>query len=112
MSGPSPDDPHPLQGFAQVGYLKPLVHNPNIVIGDYSYCDDPDGPEHFESRCVLYHFPFIGDKLIIGRFCAMARAVRFIMNGANHQISGFSTYHFHTFGGGWESATPNPGELP
>lgn len=112
MSGPSPDDPHPLKGFAQVGYLKPLVHNPNIVIGDYSYYDDPDGPEHFESKCVLYHFPFIGDKLIIGRFCAIARGVRFIMNGANHQISGFSTYPFYIFGGGWESATPNPGELP
>jgi virginiamycin A acetyltransferase len=112
MSGPSPNDPHPLKGFPQVGYLKPLVHNPNIVVGDYSYYDDPEGPEHFESKCVLYHFPFIGDKLIIGRFCAIARGVRFIMNGANHQISGFSTYPFYIFGEGWQSAAPKPEDLP
>jgi len=37
--------------------------------------------ENFE-RNVLYHFPFIGDKLIIGKFCAIARGVKFIMNGA------------------------------
>jgi hypothetical protein len=26
MERPSPDDPHPLRGFPQVGFLKPLVH--------------------------------------------------------------------------------------
>ncbi|HVK19473.1 MAG TPA: hypothetical protein VM533_21240 [Fimbriiglobus sp.] len=83
MHGPSPDDPHPMAGFPQVGFLRPLVKNPNVVVGEYTYYDDPDGPEHFEARCVLYHFPFIGDKLIIGRFCALARGVKFVMNGAN-----------------------------
>ncbi len=34
MLGPSPDDPHPMKGFPQVGFLKPLVKNPNIVVGD------------------------------------------------------------------------------
>src|SRR5690606_1618891 len=63
-------------------------------------------------RNVLYHFPFIGDKLIIGRFCAIARGVKFIMNGANHKLSGISTYAFQIFGGGWESAMPEPGEFP
>ena len=66
------------------------------MVGDYSYYDDPEGPEQFESKCVLYHFPFVGDKLVIGKFCAVARGVRFIMNGANHRNSGFphtpSTY--------------------
>lgn len=71
MQGPSPDDPHPMKGFPQVGFLKPLVKNPNIVVGDYSYYDDPEGPEQFESKCVLYHFPFVGDKLVIGKFCAV-----------------------------------------
>ncbi len=37
-----------MNGFPQVGYLRPLVKNPNIVVGDYTYCDDPDGPENFE----------------------------------------------------------------
>lgn len=112
MQGPSPDDPHPMQGFPQVGFLKPLVKNPNIVVGEYSYYDDPEGPEHFESKCALYHFPFIGDKLVIGKFSALARGVRFIMNGANHQMSGLSTYPFYVFGKGWESVTPQPSEVP
>lgn len=111
MHGPSPDNPYPMAGFPQVGFLKPLIKNPNIVIGDFTYYDDPDGPEHFESKNVLYHYPFIGDKLVIGKFCAIARGVRFIMNGANHKISGFSTYPFNIFGNGWESATPKPGDL-
>ena len=112
MQGPSPNDPHPMAGFRQVGFLKPLITNPNILVGDYSYYDDPDGPEHFETKCVLYHFPFIGDKLVIGKFCALARNVKFIMNGANHKTSGFSTFPFYIFGNGWESATPQRDDMP
>lgn len=112
MHGPSPDEPFPLPGFPQVGFLKPLVSDPNVVVGDYTYYDDPEGPEHFVSRCVLYHYPFVGDKLLIGKFCALARGVRFVMNGANHRVAGFSTYPFYIFGTGWENATPQPGDLP
>lgn len=112
MHGPSPAEPHPLEGFPQVGFLKPLVRNPNVVVGDYTYYDDPDGPEHFEARCVLYHYPFIGDKLVIGKFCAIARGVRFVMNGANHKLAGFSSYPFYIFANGWEAAAPGPGDLP
>jgi virginiamycin A acetyltransferase len=72
-----------MKGFPQVGFLKPLVKNRLIEVGQFTYYDDPDGPEPFEARCVLYHFPFIGDKLVIGNFCALARGVKFIMNGAN-----------------------------
>lgn len=112
MIGPSPDDPHPMKGFPQVGFLKALIRNPNIVVGDYTYYDDPEGPDRFEEKCVLYHFPFIGDKLVIGKFCALARGIRIIMNGANHRIDGISTYPFYIFGNGWESATPGPDEVP
>jgi virginiamycin A acetyltransferase len=112
MHGPSPDNPYPMAGFPQVGFLKPLVKNPNVLVGEYTYYDDPEGPEGFEAKCVLYHFPFIGDKLVIGKFCALARGVRFIMNGANHKVSGFSTYPFFIFGSGWEPTAPQPGELP
>jgi virginiamycin A acetyltransferase len=111
MPGPSPDDPHPLTGFRQVCFIKNTVKNPAIIVGDYTYYDDPEDSEGFE-RNVLYHFDFIGDKLVIGKFCAIARGVRFIMNGANHSQSGFSTYPFFIFGQGWESAAPKPGELP
>lgn len=100
-----------MPGFPQVCFIKNKVQNPNIEIGDYTYYDDPEGAENFE-RQVLYHFPFIGDRLVIGKFCALARGVRFIMNGANHKTSGISTYPFFIFGNGWERAAPQPGELP
>ncbi|MCH1923566.1 Vat family streptogramin A O-acetyltransferase [Shewanella sp. C32] len=111
MNGPNPDNKAPMQGFPQVGYLKNFITSENIIVGDYTYYDDPDGPERFESN-VLYHFPFIGDKLVIGKFCAIAKDVKFIMNGANHKLSGFSTYPFQIFGNGWEKVMPTAAELP
>ncbi|MDR6635157.1 virginiamycin A acetyltransferase [Phyllobacterium sp. 1468] len=111
MNGPSPDNKHPMQGFPQVCFIKNTITNPNIIVGDYTYYDDPEDSEAFE-RNVLYHFPFIGDKLIIGKFCALAKGVRFIMNGANHKLSGISTYPFQIFGNGWEKVMPRPGDLP
>lgn len=100
--GPDPLNSHPVDGQPRVGFLKPLVDDPQIEIGEFTYYDDPDGPEHFVERCVLYKFPFVGDRLVIGRFCALATGVRFIMNGANHAMDGFSTFPFNIFGGGWE----------
>lgn len=111
MEGPSPNNKHPMEGFPQVCYIKNTINNPNIIIGDYTYYDDPDDSEDFE-RNVLYHFPFIGDKLIIGKFCAIARNVKFIMNGANHKMSGISTYPFQIFGNGWEKVMPDMKDLP
>jgi virginiamycin A acetyltransferase len=101
MPYPNPANPHPMDGFPQVCFIKNTVTHPNILIGDYTYYDDPDDSEQFERR-VLYHFPFVGDRLIIGKFCAIARGVTFIMNGANHSMAGFSTYPFGIFGQGWE----------
>lgn len=111
MYGADPKEKHPMKGFPQVCFIKNTVSNPKIIIGDYTYYDDPEDSENFE-RNVLYHYPFSEDKLIIGRFCALARGVKFIMNGANHKISGFSTYPFQIFGNGWEKVTPQPQELP
>ena len=111
MYGPDPANPHPMEGFPQVCYIKNTVRNPNIIVGDYTYYDDPEDSEGFE-RNVLYHYPFVGDKLIIGKFCALARGVKFIMNGANHKISGFSTYPFQIFGNGWERVMPKPEDFP
>jgi virginiamycin A acetyltransferase len=111
MNGPDPASGHPVATFPQVGFLKNLIKSPNIVVGDYTYYDDPEGPERFEQN-VLYHYPFLGDRLVIGRFCAIARGVRFIMNGANHRLSGLATYPFQIFGAGWEAVTPKPEELP
>ncbi len=111
MHGPDPNEKHPMAGFPQVCFIKNTVQNPRIVVGDYTYYDDPEDSENF-GRNVLYHFPFIGDRLVIGKFCAIARGVKFIMNGANHKISGVSTYPFQIFGNGWEKAMPEDGDLP
>ncbi len=111
MQGPNPNDKHPMKGFPQVCFIKNTVSNPNIIIGDYTYYDDPEDSENFE-RNVLYHFPFIGDKLIIGKFCALARGVKFIMNGLYHKMSGLSSYPFQIFGNGWEKVMPQSNELP
>jgi len=102
MHGPNPDIKHPMPLHPRVGFLKPLVDAENIETGDFTYYDDPAGPEHFVEKCVLYHYPFIGDRLLIGRFCAIAEGAKFVMNGANHAMSGFSTYPFNIFGSGWE----------
>ncbi|MGF7008678.1 CatB-related O-acetyltransferase [Aminobacter sp. BE322] len=102
MQGPNPSIKHPMPMHKRVGFLKPLVDAENIEIGDFTYYDDPEGPDLFQLKCVLHHYPFIGDRLIIGKFCAIAEGARFIMNGANHAMSGFSTYPFNIFGHGWE----------
>jgi virginiamycin A acetyltransferase len=100
-----------MRGFPQVCFIQNTVSNPDIIIGDYTYYDDPEDSEDFE-RNVLYHFPFIGDRLIIGKFCALARGIKFIMNGANHKLDGFSTYPFQIFSNGWEKVAPQTEELP
>ncbi|MFA5136066.1 MAG: Vat family streptogramin A O-acetyltransferase [Patescibacteria group bacterium] len=112
MHGPRPDEKYPMKGFSQVVFLKNFITKPNIVVGDYTYYDDPGGPEEFENKNVLYHYPFMEDKLIIGKFCAIATGAKFIMNGANHKISGFSCYPFSLFGNGWDKVIPKLGDLP
>jgi virginiamycin A acetyltransferase len=105
MYGPSPNTPHPMPHHPRLVYLKAIVRNPNILVGDYTYYDDPEDPENFE-RNVLYHFDFEGDRLIIGKFCSIAAQVKFIMNGGNHRTDWFTTYPFPVFGQGWERAMP------
>ncbi len=111
MSAPDPDKPYPLSAHPRVGLLKPLVDHPRIEIGDFTYYDDPDGPEGFVERCVLYHYEFTGDRLVIGRYCAIAAAATFVMNGANHAMGGFSTFPFSIFPGTWQKKGFDPKAL-
>lgn len=98
MNRPDPLSRRPVPGWGGTAYLKAVVTNPRIEVGDFSYYDDSRGPEHFEARCVRYHFDFVGDRLIIGKFVAIAQGAQFIMNGANHPMTGFSTFPFGTLG--------------
>ena len=111
MNGPLPETLHPMAGFPQVSFIKNCCAKPNISIGDYTYYDDPDGPERFFEN-VLYHFDFIGDRLIIGRYCSIARKTTFIMNGGSHALGAFSTYPFFIFGSGWEAGRPGKKHFP
>lgn len=111
MHGPSKDVKFPLKEYNRLCFLKNIIARPNIIVGDYTYYDDFEDVHNFEKN-VKYHFDFIGDKLIIGKFCMIASGVTFIMNGANHQMNGITAYPFYIFGNGWEKATPQPEELP
>ena len=111
MFGSNPNAVHPNENIPSVCYIKNTITRPNILVGEYTYYDDPENSEDFE-RHVTHHYEFIGDKLIIGKFCAIAKGVEFIMNGANHRMNSISTYPFNIMGSGWEKTTPTLGELP
>jgi virginiamycin A acetyltransferase len=103
-NGPDPDMLYPMEHYKNMVFLKNRITRPNIIVGDYTYYDDFESPENFEKN-VLYHFEFTGDKLIIGRFCAIASGAKFIMNGANHEVEPISTFPFIIFGNGWDNLT-------
>ena len=103
MKGPDIHTLFPLAHHNKLCFLKNLVTNPNIIVGDYTYYDDFEDVRNFESN-VKYHFDFIGDKLIIGKFCMIASGATFIMNGGNHLADAISAYPFAIFGNGWEHA--------
>lgn len=93
-------------------YIKNVVKNPRIIVGDYTYYDDVNGADQFEKH-VTHFYDFIGDKLIIGKFCAIAKGVEFVMNGANHRMECATTYPFYIMGGDWGNAlAPVTKELP
>lgn len=101
--GPNPNEIFPNPKIPSLCFIKNVIKNPNIIVGEYTYYDDINGAENFESH-VTHHYDFIGDKLIIGKFCAIAKGIEFIMNGANHRINAITTYPFNIMENGWEKA--------
>ena len=108
--GPNPNEIFPNPKIPSLCFIKNVVKNPNIIVGEYTYYDDINGAENFESH-VTHHYDFIGDKLIIGKFCAIAKGIEFIMNGANHRINSITTYPFNIMGNGWEKSALSLSEL-
>lgn len=103
MNIPDKDQKFPLDNYNRLCFLKNVINNPNIIVGDYTYYDDFENVENFEKN-VKYHFDFVGDQLIIGKFCMIASDVVFIMNGANHLSDAISSYPFAIFGKDWSEA--------
>jgi virginiamycin A acetyltransferase len=103
MNGPNPTSIFPFKNYERLCFLKNIIKNPKIIVGDYTYYDDFEDVDNFEKN-VRYLYEFSEDKLIIGKFCQIASDVEFIMNGSNHLIDGISTFPFAIFGKGWEGA--------
>lgn len=103
----------------QTVYLKNVINNPNIIVGEYTmYNDFVNNPVLFEKNNVLYHYPINNDKLIIGKFCSIACGAKFLMNSANHTMNSLSTYPFPIFFEEWNlkkeditSAWDNKGDI-
>lgn len=93
---------YPRTGDHQTVYLKDVITNPNIEVGEYTmYNDFVNDPREFEKNNVLYHYPVNGDKLIIGKFCSIACGAKFLFTSANHKMSSLSTYPFPIFYEEW-----------
>lgn len=102
---PDPNVVFPRPDAPDMTLVRPTITRSNIEVGEYTYFSGRD----FESH-VTHHYPFYGDKLIIGKFCQIAAGVEFIMNGANHQMNALSTYPFYILG--WEQEPPDMRDLP
>lgn len=100
-------------------YLKEVIHDPNIIVGDYTmYHDFAADPTQFEKNNVLYHYPINRDRLIIGKFCSIACGAKFLFTSANHTQKSLSTYPFPLFFEEWglekekvTSAWDNKGDI-
>lgn len=93
---------YPRTGDMQTVYLKNVITNQNIEVGDYTmYNDFANDPAKFEQNNVLYHYPINNDKLKIGKFCSVACGAKFLFNSANHAMASLSTYPFPLFFEEW-----------
>lgn len=93
---------YPRTGDTQTVYLKDVITDPGIEVGEYTmYNDFVNDPREFEKNNVLYHYPVNGDKLFIGKFCSIACGAKFLFTSANHKMSSLSTYPFPIFYEEW-----------
>lgn len=93
---------YPRTGDRETVYLKNVITNPAIQVGDYTmYNDFVNDPALFEKNNVLYHYPVNHDRLKIGKFCSIACGARFLFNSANHTMGSLSTYPFPLFYEEW-----------
>ena len=113
------DKIYPRSNDMQTVYLKNVVNNVNIEVGDYTiYNDFVHDPCGFQENNVLYHYPINGDKLKIGKFCSVACGAKFLFTSANHAMKSLSTYTFPIFFEEWDldvknitSAWDNKGDI-
>lgn len=94
---------YPRTGDTQTVYLKNVITDANIEVGDYTmYNDFVNDPKDFQKNNVLYHYPINRDRLTIGKFCSIACGAKFIFTSANHKLGSLSTYPFPLFFEEWD----------
>ena len=99
---------YPRTGDKQTVYLNVVIKDTQIEVGDYTiYNDFVANPLLFEKNNVLYHYPILREKLIIGKFCSIACGTKFLFNCANHSLKSLSTYTFPLFYEEWELEKSN-----
>lgn len=99
---------YPRTGDTETVYLKNVITNPAIEIGDYTmYNDFAHNPCDFQKNNVLYHYPVNHDRLVIGKFCSIACGAKFIFTSANHSLKSLSTYPFPIFFEEWDLDVKN-----
>jgi len=96
MFGPV-HDPWPDESWRGWWGEDPPYHDPVFVLTHH-----PREPLEMQAG-TTFHFVSGPERLIIGRFCAIAAGVRFLLPGANHADRGPSTFPFGTFGSPWDS---------
>ena len=110
---------YPRTGDRQTVYLKNVIKNAGISIGDYTmYNDFVHDPRDFEKNNVLYYYPVNKNQLRVGKFCSIACGAKFLFTSANHTMRSLSTYPFPIFFEEWgldvkdiTSAWDNKGDI-
>jgi acetyltransferase-like isoleucine patch superfamily enzyme len=70
---------YPRSNDSQTVYLKNVITDPGIEVGDYTiYNDFAKDPTGFQHNNVLYYYPVNHDRLEIGKFCSIACGAKFI----------------------------------
>ncbi|MBK1876210.1 CatB-related O-acetyltransferase [Pelagicoccus mobilis] len=105
----NPEKIYPIDGFKNTVLLKPLIEASdvsNVFAGEYSYYSNFNDPTQFLTESVLYNFGISKTSLRIGKFCAFAHGVKFVMADANHSTSGITSFPFAVFGEKWAESLP------
>ena len=72
----NPENIYPRTNDHETVYLKNVIKNPNILVGDFTmYNDFVYDPRQFEKNNVLYHYPINHDR------CPPIRSRSFLKNG-------------------------------
>lgn len=98
---PNPNIIHPVKNHYDVIYIKNVNDSKRISIGDFSYISETN----FKNN-VLGNYGFSNSKLIIGKFCQIAKGVKFMLDDVNHEMNCLSTFPFYIFDD-WHEQKPD-----